>query len=428
MRRLAKTFRNHNYSSQKDYQKLLTEHCDSYTFNPDNSSNHITLVSDKLSQTGLLAFGGYIYSSSETPMTLSIISNDNIIFSETKTLKNTWNRIGHAWECEDDDLYTFVKLDFEKPTTISLWGFNVDALNLSHIKALESKDNNSILKAINKKHLTPETYYLNHDINMSMDIDLDCSSNFEVNTEAIPIVIKKCPYCQRLLPISRINVDYSSFHNHKSKLTKFQNECRACKKWSINDYFNPNRGTDKLNESSIITRERKILLKEPDKILELKDRNTGEGLKSIVWKRFEKKCFNCGTPLTLKKVQLDHTRPLAYLWPIDEYATCLCSTCNNSKHDSFPVDFYSDDKLKSLSKITGLSYDDLVKKDVNLVELKRIIDNIVYFSKNLDERTFKSIANKVLSVRNNIDLFKILKDTDEEAYNNLISRLNIRKD
>lgn len=428
MRRLAKTFRNHNYSSQKDYQSLIEEYCDSFTFDVINDSNHITLISNTLSKSGILGFGGFIYSDSETPITFSIISNETIIHSETKSLKNTWNRIGHAWECEDDDLDIFVKIEFEKSTTISLWGFNIDVIDINNIKALESFDTELILQSINKPHLKPETYYINHDINMSMDIDLDSSSSFKVTTESIPIELKKCPYCQRVLPISRVHVDYSSFHNHKSKLTGFQNECRSCKKWDINDYFNPDRSTDKLNESSIITRERKILLKEPDKILELKDRQTGEGLKSMVWKKFSKKCFNCNTPLKLKEVQLDHTRPLAYLWPIDEYATCLCSNCNNSKHDSFPIDFYSDDKLKKLSEITGLDYDDLIKKDVNLAELQRIIDNIVYFSENLDERTFKSIANKVLSVRSEINLFNILKSIDEKAYDSLITRLKKRKD
>src|SRR5207244_3589985 len=139
------------------------------------------------------------------------------------------------------------------------------------------------------------------------------------------------------------------------KLSKHQNECRACKKWRINDDFNPKRTTDQLHESSVITRERRLFLRDPERLQAIKERS-GAGLKSQVWERFGRRCFYCNRSLDLDEVHLDHTRPLAYLWPIDEHATCLCGEHNNQKQDKFPVDFYTDAQLHELADICGLPY------------------------------------------------------------------------
>jgi len=175
----------------------------------------------------------------------------------------------------------------------------------------------------------------------------------------------------------------------------------------------------------VITRERKLLLREPQILQSIKDRN-GAGLKSIVWKRFGKKCFPCERPLRLEDVQLDHTRPLAYLWPIDEYATCLCDTCNNYKKDKFPCDVYNDEQLHRLADITGLSYRALKNKDINGKSLQIIIDDISAFANTWTARTFNSTARKVNELRPGINLFEILRQVDEDTYNRVITELSER--
>ena len=107
-----------------------------------------------------------------------------------------------------------------------------------------------------------------------------------------------------------------------------------------------------------------------------------------------------------KEFQLDHTMPLAYLWPIDEFATCLCAGCNNSKHDHFPVDFYSTEELTRLVQITGIDQRILLLRDVNEEQLNRVIGDIVRFSNELQARTFASIRRCVLECRPEIDLFE----------------------
>ena len=76
---------------------------------------------------------------------------------------------------------------------------------------------------------------------------------------------------------------------------------------------------------------------------------------------------------------LDHTMPLAYLYRLDETATCLCSNHNSQKSDHFPVDYYSEEELVRLSKITGLSLTQLHKKEVNQQVLNLLIENVVWF-------------------------------------------------
>jgi hypothetical protein len=138
-------------------------------------------------------------------------------------------------------------------------------------------------------------------------------------------------------------------------------------------------------------------------------------------------CFRCGVRVAKEKYQLDHTRPLAYLWPLDEYATCLCSKCNNEKHDSFPVDFYTQVELARLSKVVGLGVEELSKRDVNEIELRRVIDNIGHFADELDPRTFSSIASRVASVRPDTDLFAILRARYPAKHFRLATALARRK-
>ena len=229
------------------------------------------------------------------------------------------------------------------------------------------------------------------------------------------IQLKKCAYCQRLLPLDPRRPSALAFHKHNAKKTGHQNECRSCKKWRINNEFNPKRTTDQLHESSVITRERKIFLREPEILERVKDRN-GAGLKSIIWERFDRKCFRCCEGLALDEVQLDHTRPLAYLWPIDEHATCLCAGCNNFKRERFPVDVYTGPDLRRLSGITGLPYSDLVRKDVNRPELRRILSNVVRFALEWDPRTFNATARKVKELLPDVDLFEVLRKADQDVY------------
>src|SRR5690606_29033567 len=94
-----------------------------------------------------------------------------------------------------------------------------------------------------------------------------------------------------------------------------------------------------------------------------------------IWKKFDRKCFNCTADLeSAKKMHLDHTRPLALLWPLDGTATALCGTCNSSKRDRSPVDFYTSDQLVALADLTGLSIDELKSPAPNVEALDLLLN------------------------------------------------------
>lgn len=108
-----------------------------------------------------------------------------------------------------------------------------------------------------------------------------------------------------------------------------------------------------------------------------REKFNGRELTDDIWLKFGKKCFNCSTELeSPKDMHLDHTRPLALLWPLDETATCLCGSCNSQKRDRAPSEFYSPEKLVELSKITGLSFSELQSPSPNLNAVKYLIANL----------------------------------------------------
>ncbi|MBE9103525.1 hypothetical protein IQ229_00740 [Nostoc cf. edaphicum LEGE 07299] len=252
-----------------------------------------------------IAFGGFLYPLEAISIEVKLDTGDT---SKSKVIKltNAWNRIGVIVDAPETEIIT-VTLMWTASVRLNFWGLNADALNLPN-EILSLKPSASDLQ---QSHLVPETFYLPHDAALAMEIDEERSGPFHL-LEGEEITLKKCSYCGRLLPVNMQRLGSLSFHKHNAKLTNHQNECRSCKKWRINNNFNPLRTTDQLHESSVITRERKIFLREPEILQGIKER-TGAGWKSQVWERFERKCFCCGKALKLEEVQLDHTRPLAYL-------------------------------------------------------------------------------------------------------------------
>ena len=57
----------------------------------------------------------------------------------------------------------------------------------------------------------------------------------------------------------------------------------------------------------------------------------------------------------------------------------MCSSHNSQKSDHFPVDYYTEEELVRLSRITGLSLTQLHKKEVNQQVLNLLIKNVVWF-------------------------------------------------
>jgi hypothetical protein len=400
MRRLASQDRDDSYNSRRDYQELTSAR--GIEFRPvRHGANKLVfpLMSGAGSQASeLLALGGFVAPSDAVRVRVAVEDSSNRrerIFD----LGATWNRLGVAARLASPVIAT---VEWSGNIGLSFWGLAGGVVELPPSLADRRLADSEVMR----DHLMPETFYFPDEAAVEVEVDDERSSRFSM-ADGASIILKKCSYCGRLLPVDPARPGALSFHKHKAKRTGHQNECRACKKWRINDAFNPLRTVDQLHESSVITRERKLFLREPEILQELKDR-TGAGLKSQVWERFGRRCFYCKRDLTLDEVQLDHTRPLAYLWPIDVHATCLCADHNNQKSDKFPVDFYSLPQLRELAAIIGLPLDTLREKTINEVELRRIVADPTMFAREWGARHFVSTARRISELRPDVDLFALL--------------------
>lgn len=218
--------------------------------------------------------------------------------------------------------------------------------------------------------------------------------------------LKECNRCARFLPINEIDERATlSFSNHcvSRRPCKhsgfgriedietneefqfeygFQLECRVCKKFAVNAALNPQRTADQMKEDGQRRRAFEHLIAELDKNSKsLSFRQlTGSELTTFIWEKFGRACFNCGKPILKRKdMHLDHTRPLAMLWPLDETATCLCAACNSSKRDRFPADFYDQEQLTRLSEMTGIALSDLSNPGPNIRVLNDLIAREEWF-------------------------------------------------
>jgi hypothetical protein len=100
-----------------------------------------------------------------------------------------------------------------------------------------------------------------------------------------------------------------------------------------------------------------------------------------IWDHFGRQCFNCAVDLpTAKKMHLDHTRPLALLWPLDDSATALCGQCNSAKRDRYPGDYYKElGKLEALAERTGIPLEELQQPLPNVDALRKLRERLDWF-------------------------------------------------
>lgn len=202
-----------------------------------------------------------------------------------------------------------------------------------------------------------ETAYLQHAPNK-----LEGVTWAKLSSETV--TCKYCSLCERLLPVT-------SFHSHSMFKSGYQLECKACKNCNINAKLNYKRTKQQLLESSLIRRELEYMAEE-NKFLREHPTFVRE-----LFAKFKNRCFNCGTEVDRTTGCVDHTRPMVGLWPLDEHATLLCAQCNNEKHDKFPIEFYRDrDKLRELSKITGLPIADVMARKMNQRLLRQVLQDV----------------------------------------------------
>lgn len=374
----------------------------------------------------IIAFGGYVHTSEKINISLNMsytyegihhTSRENF---EQTIESNNWSNIGiHLEQLINKDSQFFdivVKMTIyaHQGTILNFTAFDLDVVSK------EEFQNTSCATSFYQKtrmHI-PYLYYLRSDL--PINEYLISGQNF---TKGKRIVAKSCNRCGRYLPINiedelktlsfslhckkRAPCIHSTFRAYKiqnkddlqtkdlegltiedGKLISYhghQLECKACKKFFVNAPLNPQRNAQQFKEDGLRRRAIEVLvntLLNKNLIHFEFERRTKKEFSRYIWEKFDKRCFKCGPdspPISLGDMALDHTMPLAYLYRLDETATCLCSSHNSQKSDHFPVDYYSEEELIRLSKITGLSLTQLHKKEVNQKVLDLLIENVIWF-------------------------------------------------
>ena len=377
-----------------------------------------------------LVIGFYAKSSKSYTTKILMVVNNEILTQKEISLSNNWERYYLAFMPKRK--IENIEIIIEPLENIYLWGFNLVPLDLEIMRdKLDSKLGEEELQEIlHNPALMPEIIYANHDKPIEDDVTIKNKNKLKINILSGEFLnLKYCSLCNRLLPATDGNDIRLAFHKHKpqsngSFRSGFQQECRACKNRNINRKLNPKRTSDQFFESSLLSRERKAFLDEPEifDVIQRKYKLQFLGFKTAIWKKFNKECFNCGKNLKLNEVQLDHTRPLSLFYPIDEHATSLCKDCNNAKRGRHPVDFYSEDKLIALNKITGLSLEKLKERNFNPKMLNKIIKNIKRYGDEWSPNFFFNTRTKIKEYFPSIDILDLYEKKTGKKYSKEIEK------
>jgi hypothetical protein len=337
-----------------------------------------------------VGFGGWF--AFTDGISVEVAGLDGIRYVDARAPWPNWSKLGGMWPASDVDRE--VSVTFSAPedgagADIAVYEFASGIITHQHLEGARD----ALLR--NMWSFSPEANFY------SSRLEPKTLVSGETKLLETSIILKSCNRCARYLPINTEDERQQlSFSNHCvaehrtpcrhatfGRLTDsatgevlklhhgYQLECRFCKKFEVNAAHNPQRSVAQMKEDGARRRHFELLLTElygGSPQLRFRAANGGAELGPSIWEKFGRKCFNCETLIaTGREMNLDHTRPLALLWPLDGTATCLCKNCNSEKRDKSPIDFYGDGpKLAALSQLTGISLEELRNPTPNLEALR----------------------------------------------------------
>ena len=279
----------------------------------------------------------------------------------TSPCQPDWSKVGSIWQSDGDIDTVSVAFVSHEDCRIAIWEPTCGTIGHKYLNEARPV----LLK--NMYQFAPEANFI--ELQGKITVNLSTYGN-----NPIDLYLKSCNRCARFLPINvsdeRKHLSFSNHcvaehrlpckHTGFGRLTNvdqdvapkqlqlvhgYQLECRFCKKFEVNAAHNPQRTAAQMKEDAARRRAFELLLMElyggsPQLLYR---HRFGRELTDDIWEKFGRKCFNCEIALDApNKMHLDHTRPLALLWPLDETATCLCKDCNSLKRDRPPVQFYTE--------------------------------------------------------------------------------------
>ena len=197
---------------------------------------------------------------------------------------------------------------------------------------------------------------------------------------------------------------FSAFSKHSGwGPLQRQMECRSCK-GAINAVLNPKRTKEQLHESSVRRRIADLFLEGENQQIDIVE----------LFEKFGNKCFKTKKPLDIKKRRtwaIDHILPSKWLYPLSKENTALLSKeANNSKGEKWPSQFYTNNELIELAKITGA--------DLGLISSK-----VPVMNNNID---VNKCVERYLRVREKSNLRKRISELKKIIKNyGLIDRLTL---
>lgn len=311
-----------------------------------------------------------------------------------------WRKFGSQWVSDKTGTIE-VTVELEAATATELALVDVEAGHVSH-EAIDSA-RPELLK--NMWRIAPEGNFY---VPGTGSVEIKTSGSAKTSRSTVPLALKSCNRCGRFLPVNLPPHERAtlSFSNHciakapckhasfgriqddaDAGVTHamhygFQLECRFCKKFFVNAALNPQRTAGQMKEDAARRRAFEVLLEHLNQgapQLEYKTR-TGRDLAADVYERFGGSCFKCKRPFGKdREMHLDHTRPLALLWPLDEHATALCADHNSEKRDRPPSEFYTKAELKELAQITGLSLKEIRDPSPNVAAIDALGERLDWF-------------------------------------------------
>lgn len=309
-----------------------------------------------------------------------------------------WSKVGSMWICEspaDEVTIVFTAL---KDTRLATFEFRGGTVEHRHFEEGRPE------LFGNMYQFSPEALFIARPAELR-----ESPPEYRVaDAPDFTIHLKSCNRCGRYLPINvhdeRATLSFSNHcvaahrrpcsHKGFGLLTNpetgatlklaygFQLECRFCKKFEVNAALNPLRTAAQMKEDAARRRAFELLLMELfGESPQLRYRHEhGTELTDDVFEKFGRQCFKCGAEFeNPNEMDLDHTRPLALLWPLDGTATALCGDCNSEKRDRSPADFYDAEELQKLSEITGIPVKELKNPTPNLAAIKLLQVRLDWF-------------------------------------------------
>jgi hypothetical protein len=312
-----------------------------------------------------------------------------------------WDKFGSQWFSDGGATAPrlFV-LRASEPGVVALWGPAGGRVDHEHLRDVRP----ALMR--NMHQIAPEANF----IVAPGDVKLRTTGSVEPVGAAATLYLKSCNRCARFLPINYPGErEHLSFSNHCVAESRrpcshstfgrlrdaggsgeilvldygFQLECRFDKKFEVNAAHNPMRTAAQMKEDAARRRAFELLLAElygGNPLLRYRRDHDDRELADDVFRRFGGRCFKCGVAFDdTKSMALDHTRPLALLWPLDEHATALCAVHNSEKRDRPPSRYYTPIELDRLAKITGLPRRELASPSPNVEAIKKLHQKLDWF-------------------------------------------------